>query len=304
MPSESEPGHLSWTEVSVAVDGEAAEAVSALFAQYGEGGAVMEEIREPRAGPGAVRCVAKAFLPADDRERLQALLEALWHLSRIHPLAEPQVRELGPKDWAEAWKAGYQVLAVGRRLRIVPSWIPYTPGPDEVIITLDPGMAFGTGLHPSTQLCLAALEDLVQPGMCILDVGTGSGILAIAAAKLGAAEVVAVDIEAVAVRTARENVRLNGVEGAVRVHQGSVDDAYRGTFDGVLANILAEIIARLAGDLARHIDAGGWLVASGIIESRLPAVERSFAVAGLEIVRWRQVDGWVAVEARQGLERE
>jgi ribosomal protein L11 methyltransferase len=297
MPLESEPGSLHWTEVSVAVDAEAAEAVSALFEQYGEGGAVIEEIREPEAGPGAVRRLAKAFLPAGDEERLEALQQGLWHLSRIYPLAEPRVRHLAPTDWAEAWKSGYQVLHIGRRLRIVPSWIPYEPAPGDVVITLDPGMAFGTGLHPSTQLCLEALEDLVWPGMRILDVGTGSGILAIAAAKLGAAEVLAVDIEGVAVRTARENVALNGVGEVVHVEQGSVDEAFRGAFDGVLANILAEIIARLAPDLACHVTEEGWLVVAGIIEARLPAVERAFDAAGLEIARRRQTDDWVALVA-------
>lgn len=304
MLSESEAAALRWTEISVAVDAEAAEAVSALFEQYGEGGAVIEEVPQRQAGPGMVRCVVKAFLPADDQERLQRLQEALWHLGQIHPLAEPRIRELGPTDWAEAWKSGYQVLKIGRRLRIVPSWIPYEPGPDEVIVTLDPGMAFGTGLHPSTQLCLEALEELIRPGMRILDVGTGSGILAIAAAKLGAAEVLAVDIEGIAVRTARENIHLNGMGDVIKVEQGSVDDVYRGRYDGVLANILAEVLARLAPDLADHVAPGGWLVSSGIIESHLPAVERAYHVAGLEIVRRWQIDDWLALEARYGRQEQ
>ena len=309
MPSESEPGSQHWIEISVAVDGEAAEAVSALFEQYGEGGAVIEEVpltpsvaeqgvlRPAQGESVGVRRVAKTFLPAGETSRLEALQQALWHLGQLYPLAAPEVRELGPADWAEAWKSGYQVLRIGERIRIVPSWIPYTPADGEIVVTLDPGMAFGTGLHPTTQLCLKAMEELVEPGMRILDVGTGSGILAIAAARLGA-QVLAVDIEAVAVRTARENVALNGVSDQVQVLQGSVDDAYRGSFDGVLANILAEIIARLSPDLARHMAPGAWLVASGIIESRLQAVERALGVAGLEPVRhWREGD-WVALEAR------
>ncbi len=299
MPLVSETA-LNWIEVSVAVDAEAAEAVSALFEQFGEGGAVIEEVPERQAGPGAVRCVAKAFLPAGDAARLEKLQQALWHLGQIRPLGPPQVRELGPKDWAEAWKSGYQVLRIGSRLRIVPSWIPYTPAAGEVVVTLDPGMAFGTGLHPSTQLCLLAMEEWLRPGMRILDVGTGSGILAIAAARLGAAEVLAVDIEEVAVRTARENVELNGVGDVVHVLAGSVDGEARGRYDGVLANILAEVIARLAPHLAAHLSGDGWLVASGIIESRMPAVERAFEVAGLAVERRWQVDDWVALGARHG----
>ncbi len=304
----------SWIEVSVAVDDEAAEAVSALFEQYGEGGAVIEEVplrpdavaeREVQGSGGGgpmrqVQRVAKAFLPACDRARLEALQRALWHLGQVRPLAEPQVRELGPADWAEAWKSGYRVLPIGRRMRVVPSWIPYEAAPGEVTITLDPGMAFGTGLHPTTQLCLLALEELMEPGMRVLDVGTGSGILAIAAAKLGAAEVLAVDIEAVAVRTARENVALNGVDCVVRVEPGSVDSVERGRYDLVLANILAEIVARLAPDLARHMARDGWLVASGILDTRVPIVERALAVAGLDVVRRWQSEDWLALGARHG----
>ena len=299
MPLESDPHSLHWTEISVAVSPEAAEAVSALFEQYGEGGAVIEELRQTEDGPGAVRVLAKAFIPAYDGERLQQVQQALWHLRQILPFPEPQVRELGPTDWAEAWKAGYHVLEIGARTRIVPSWIPYEPRPGEIVVTLDPGMAFGTGLHPSTQLCLEALEDLVRPGARLLDVGTGSGILAIAAARLGAAEVLAVDIEEVAVRTARENVALNGADAIVRVQAGSIDGEPLGLFDGVLANILAEVIARLSPHLAAHLRPGGWLVASGIIAPRLDAVERALIVAGLAVERRWQDGDWVALQARR-----
>lgn len=309
MPLESNSAQ-SWIEISLAVDDEAAEAVSALFEQYGEGGAVIEEIplrpdavvesgpQEWSPGTGEVRRLAKAFLPAGDRGRLEALQRALWHLGQLRPLPEPEVRELGPADWAEAWKSGYTVLHIGERVRIVPSWIPYTPAPGEVTIVLDPGMAFGTGLHPTTQLCLQAIEQLIAPGMRVLDVGTGSGILSIAAAGLGAAEVLAVDIDNVSVRTARENVALNGVEGVVRVEPGSVDDADRGRYDLVLANILAEVVARLAPDLARHTAADGWLVASGILDTRVAVVERALAETGLDIVRRWQSGDWLALGAR------
>ena len=282
----------------MAVDEEAAEAVTALFEQYGEGGVVIEEIPQPEAGPGAVRRVAKAFLPTGDAGRLEGLQRALWHLGQIHTFAEPQLRDLGPTDWAEAWKSGYQVLRLGRQLRIVPSWISYTPEPEDVVINLDPGMAFGTGVHPSTQLCLQALEELVRPGARVLDVGTGSGILAIAAAKLGAAEVLAIDIDRLAVQTARENIARNAVGNVVQVLHGSIDGPPRGSFNGVLANILAETIASLAPELARHVASSGWLVASGIVEPRLGLVEQAFGATGLAIVRRWQSDDWVAVEAR------
>jgi len=310
--ADAREGPLNWVEVSVVVDAETAEAVNALFEQHGDGGAVVEEVplqpglvdeRELRDAPApegglAVRRVIKAFLPAGDEARLEALRQALWHLSQLRPLPEPEIRELGPADWAEAWKSGYQVLTVGPRMRIVPSWIPYEPAPGEVTITLDPGMAFGTGLHPTTQLCLQALEDLIVPGMRVLDVGTGSGILAIAAAKLGAAEVLGLDIDMIAVRTARENMQLNGVDSVVRVERGSVDTADHGAYDLVLANILAEINARLAPDLARHTAPQGWLVASGILDTREPVVTQAFAAAGLEVARCWQQEDWLALGAR------
>ncbi|MDH7485726.1 MAG: 50S ribosomal protein L11 methyltransferase [Anaerolineae bacterium] len=221
---------MNWIEISVRCDEEGAEAVSELFNRYnsgaeGHGGAVVEiggfdavgELRQ-------ARITVRTYLPADEegRARQRRIEEGLWHLRQLYPLPDAQVRELAETDWAEAWKAHYRPLRVGQRLLITPSWLTPEAAADEVVIALDPGMAFGSGLHPSTRFCLMLLEQHLRPGDTVLDLGTGSGILAIAAAKLGAASVLARDIDRLAVQIAQENVERNGVGAIVRVEAGSL----------------------------------------------------------------------------------
>ena len=216
-----------WLEVSVEVDGEAAEAVSEVLNRYGRGGVVIEHLLA--SGPGAHDRVdelrVKAYLPAGDAALKRTVEEALWHLGQLYPIPDPTFTLLAEADWAEAWKAHYSVLHLGRRTVVVPRWQEYVPQPDEIVVTLDPGMAFGTGTHPTTRLCLAALEDAILPGMRVLDLGTGTGVLAIAAAKQGAASVLALDIDELAVDAARENVAANGVQDIVHIESGSLDAA-------------------------------------------------------------------------------
>jgi ribosomal protein L11 methyltransferase len=196
-----------WIELSMEVDGEAAEAVAETLRRYGHQGIVIEQRYAedeglpgdpPPTGPLTVR----AYLP-DDAEapgKRNEIEKALYFLGRLYPLPEPVFTVIDEGDWAEAWKANYQPVRVGRRLLIKPAWLDAPVKPGDVLVELDPGMAFGTGTHPSTQLCLAALEDLAQPAQRVLDLGCGSGILAIAAAKLGATDVLALDTDPVAVR--------------------------------------------------------------------------------------------------------
>jgi len=206
-------------EISLSgLDDEAVQAVTQLFDRWGRGGAVVEQTVDEPAGP-----VVKTYLLTEDDGALRQIEIGLALLRQARGLPEPRVCFLAETDWAEAWKAGYGVLRIGRRLVVRPTWRDdYAAQADDLLIELDPGMAFGSGLHPTTRLCLEALEDYVRPGQAVLDVGTGSGILSIAAARLGAARVLALDTDPLAVQIARENVALNRAEAVVRVEEGTV----------------------------------------------------------------------------------
>ena len=305
---------VNWLEVSLLVEGEAAEAVADALARFApEGGVVIESTsiqavaemegqEEGRpAGPLRVRC----YLPADGQleDTRRRLEEALWHLGRILPLPEPTYRPVAEADWAEAWKASYHPVRLGKRLVIVPAWLDPPLLPEEIPIRLEPGMAFGTGTHPTTQLCLTVLEDLLQPGQAVLDLGCGSGILAIAAARLGASWVLAVDIDPGAVRIARENALANGVQDRVRVEQGSLFEVLEGRFgppgsDLVLANILARAITQFAEQgLADAMAPEGKLVVSGILAEQVIEVEGALRTGGLTVTQQRRIEDWVALVA-------
>jgi ribosomal protein L11 methyltransferase len=218
-------------------------------------------------------------------------------------ISEMQTRIVNEEDWANAWKDYFHVTHIGRRLVIRPSWREYTPAADEVVITLDPGMAFGTGLHPTTRMCLEQVERRVRPGMRVLDVGTGSGILALAAARLGAAHVYAIDNSSVAVESATENAAMNGLADRITVMEGTLDEAQAermaGQYDLVLANIIAHIIGALAPQLARTLAPDGVLVVSGIIEERRADAEGPLLEAGLELVEQTMIDDWLALVLRR-----
>ncbi len=292
------------------LDEETAQFVTDLFNQWGRGGAVVEQIVD-----GDARSEVKTYLLSEDDQLLRQIEIGLELLNRARGdhsdensaptgrLLEPRIRFLAETDWAEAWKANYDVLQVGRHLVIKPSWRDYAGRPGDLIISLDPGMAFGSGLHPTTQLCLEILEDRVRPRASVLDVGTGSGILAIAAVRLGASRVLALDTDPLAAKIARENVSLNRVEAAVRVEQGSVQvlDVPSPTFDIVIANILSEAIIELARALATSLSSESVFVASGIIADQTAAVLAALRETGLSILERRDADDWVALIARKAL---
>src|SRR5579859_324759 len=223
---------MEWLELAVDVDREAVEATSELFAQYGYNqGVVIEETIIPQPdedyivdpdAPVQVRTYIVADETAEDTR--QRLAEALWHLGHLRQVGELRATRLKEEDWANAWKAHYHVTRVGRRMVIKPSWIDYTPEPGDQVIELDPGMAFGTGTHPTTRLCLRAIEDYATPDRRrVLDLGTGSGILAIGVARqLPAAQIWALDNDPVAVEVSAANVAANGLQGRITVAAGSL----------------------------------------------------------------------------------
>jgi len=295
---------LDWLEVSVQVDGEGAEAVSEVFNRYGHGGAVIEETISETDKAAGRTLTAKVYLPFENGQAVgqREIEEALWHLSQLYPIPAPRFRHLSEEDWAHAWKKHYRVLQVGQRIVVKPSWQSYTPRPVDVVVELDPGMAFGTGLHPSTRLCLIALEEHLTPGLGVLDVGTGSGILAIAAARLGAGRVLALDIDPLAVEAARANVAANEVEHIVSVGPGSWPTAepQDQAFDIVLVNILAETIVELLNEgLVRCLQEAGLIVVSGIIESQEMMVVEVLGAQGVDLVDRLQEKDWVALVGRK-----
>jgi ribosomal protein L11 methyltransferase len=320
-----------WLELSVRAAPEMVEAVSEVMGRYVQGGVAIEEpyrllddgqvhVPIPDA-PATVRC----YVPADatGEEARARIEEGLWHLRQIAgslgatgEICPMEARRIAEEDWANAWKEHYHVLHLGKRTVIKPSWRDYNPQPHEVIVELDPGMAFGTGLHPTTHTCLLALEDVIRPGDRILDVGTGSGILSIAALRLGAASVLALDVSHVAVEATRTNAEVNDVADRMQVRlatlEGAAGEPYFplppevtvlkaevGVYDVVVANIIARVIAQLAPALVRATRPGGTLIASGIIAERRTEAEGPLRAAGLVDIREMIEGDWVTLVGRR-----
>lgn len=295
-----------WLEVSLSVNGELAEAVAEVLDRYASNGVVYESgvtynDAEDEGTPfGPVKVYA--YLPVDEylEEKRQRLAEALWHLGRIQPLPEPAYRTIEDEDWMAAWKKHYHPIPIGQRLLILPAWIAQEDM-SRVAVRIDPSMAFGTGTHPTTQLCLEMVEKYVQPGQAVIDVGCGSGILSIAALKMGAGKVLGVDIDSASVRSTRENAAANGVEESLEVGLGSVSEVAEGRFSLssaplVLANILAPVIIRLfAAGLAKLVEPGGLIALSGILADQGPSVQAAAEAEGLTFVEQRQISDWIVL---------
>ena len=292
------------------VDGESAEAVAEVLQRYGHQGVSIEpegitpDLWDEGEVPPPQSLILRAYLPDDPAlESTKKQLEAaLGHMSLMYPMPQPVYRPLKEEDWAEAWKAHYRPLRVGRRLLIRPLWMDVELASGDIEIALDPGMAFGTGTHPTTQLCLMALEGLVQPAQDILDLGCGSGILSIAAAKLGARKILALDTDAIAVEATRENAAANGLANKVIAQQGSLEIVRTSArrFDLVVVNILARVILKLAENrLGEAVRPGGTAILSGMIESQMEEVEAALRQTGLQPYAHRQQGDWFLIEAKR-----
>ena len=304
-------GPGAWLELSVAADHEAVEAVSEILSRAANGGTSVEPAFElVDEGLGARvdvtrPAIVRAAIPLLDATSVITSVERaereLGHLQAfgLRPIGELTARIVHEADWANAWKAHFPVLRIGRRIVIRPTWRRHRRQPDDVVLALDPGMAFGTGLHPTTRLCLAALEAFADRGLIdgarVVDVGSGSGILAIAAALLGAREVLAVDVDPIAVEASRANARRNRLGRVITARDGSAPTG-DGPFDLVLANLIAGLLVQLADGLCAEVRPGGTLLASGIFHDRESQVAGAFADRGLTVSnRWAEGD-WVALE--------
>jgi len=311
-PGESQQPGGAWLELAVEADLEAVEAVSEILGRVAAGGTSVEpgfELVEDGLGarvdlrrPAVVRGYVPAGDPAAVERAIATTEAALGHLQAfgLRPIGSLATRIVDEADWAEAWKAHFPVIRVGRRLVIRPTWRRHRAAPSDVVISLDPGMAFGTGLHPTTRLCLAALERVADrggvAGARVLDVGSGSGILSIAAARLGAREVVGLDTDEIAVEATTANARRNRLGGRIRARPGSLPSGAR-PFDLILANLIAGLLVPLAPALAAELAPGGILLASGIYVDREAEVTSAFVAAGLAVTQRLAEGDWVALEA-------
>jgi ribosomal protein L11 methyltransferase len=302
----------AWLEISVEADVEAVEAVSEILGRVAPGGTSVEpgfELTDEGLGaridparPAIVRAYVPARDPAVVERAVATTSEALGHLQAfgLRPIGDLRTRLVDEADWAEAWKAHFPVLRIGRRLVVRPTWRHHRRGPNDVVLALDPGMAFGTGLHPTTRLCLAAIEGIADRGLLegvrVLDVGCGSGILAIAALRLGAGHALAVDTDPIAIESTVANARRNRLAGRIRAQGGTLPSG-EPPFAIVLANLIAGVLVPLAPLLRDELLPGGSLLASGIFIDREDEVRAAFEAAGLDVVGRTSEGEWVALEA-------
>lgn len=300
--NETQPG--SWIELSVEVDHEAVEPVVELFSRYGyvEGVVIEEPFTQDRDGDN-VRVditrpfVIRTFVPEEsfDATTLDSIRTGIWHLGQLRGTGELTVTTRSEEDWANAWKAHYTPVRAGTRVVVRPPWHEYAAGDDDVVVLLDPGMAFGTGTHPTTQIALQLLETVELAGRTVFDVGTGSGIIAIAAAKLGASRVDGVDIDGVSVRQAVANVAMNDEAERVSIWKSDMapESVTEGMYDVVVANIIARVLVEISDQVVAAVGPGGTLVLSGIIDSKEPAVIERYGELGFEMIDRRQVEDWI-----------
>jgi len=308
-----------WVEVSMTVNGELAEAISEVFGRFAPNGVVSEQavefVNEDDEGTPVGPIIVRAYLPADDHlpETRLKLEEALFYLGMIQPLPQPVYKTIEDQNWMEKWKMKYQPISVGRHLEILYSWQEPQIDPLRIPLKISPGMAFGTGTHPSTQLVLELLEDALRDfrmqnkpdPLEVVDIGCGSGILSIAALKLGAPRALGVDVDDIAIANSRENAQLNGVEKHILLGTGSVKEILEGQFPirkapVVMANILSIVIIRLLDEgLGDLVSDDGVLILSGILAEQADKVVEAAEKHGFNLIEKREKDGWAALVVKR-----
>ena len=313
---------MDWIELTVLTTTQGADIVSAQLIEAGSAGTAIEDrndVRQNQRPEGRWDILDESILlkmsedvkvtgyyPADERAMdavadVRARLAALRGMDLGIDFGKLEILsgKVDEEDWSECWKADYKPFKIGKRLAIRPSWTEYAAQPGDLVIEMDPGMAFGTGTHETTALCASWLEELVAPGIKAMDLGTGTGILAIAAALLGAKDVLATDIDPLAVRIARENVRLNRVDGVVRTAEADVLQGIGETADLVIANIITDVIILIAPAVFRHVNAGGVFLCSGISRCRWDEIMEALEGAGFTGIEQREKGEWAAFAAKK-----
>lgn len=305
---------MKWCEISIQTSHEAVELIAEIFRDLGASGVVIEDpelVNDyitsgkwdytdiPIAKETEV-VVEKAYLPVNGEleGRIQTLQQEIKALESRGVNTAPAVlttAELQDEDWSDTWKQYYHTEKPGERVVIKPTWEEYVPKGDEVVIELDPGAAFGTGTHATTSMCIRQLEKLVKPGMTVFDVGTGSGILSIISAKLGAKNIQAVDYDDSVLKIVEENLEQNNVQDIISVAQSDLMQNVHGKAELVIANIIADIIIRLFDQLDEHLEQGGTLLTSGIIEDRIEDVLAAAEKHGYGVVERLENKGWACI---------
>lgn len=290
---------MKWVEFSVDTPPEFVEPLSYVFYCYGLGGVATEELAEysPDEGenpPSTNLVTVRTYIPFDERVQKcrDQIASGIALISNVAPISELRQKVLQESDWENSWKEHFQILHIGQKVVVVPTWRKYERKIGDVVISLDPGMAFGTGHHPTTKMCLNYLEKLVTLGIDVLDVGCGSGILSIAASKLGANEVVGLEIEEMSARVAKENVHTNMCQETVRIENGTLPNptVLPGIFDLVLANISAKVIIEIADELVSMCRPGGKMLLSGVLLEREEEVTDRLSSFGANLIS-RSIDG-------------
>ncbi len=300
-----------WIVIEIQIAGKLVDPAVAILSQYGCCGTIVEErkldtfvVPDHELDPEANYALQAYFGDVADTCQLVAEIETVFGTIPAfaeHDFRVKSVKSVRNEDWAEGWKQNFSTFHVGKSLVVRPSWEKYNPTPGEVVIEIDPGMAFGTGTHGTTQLCLEMIAELLdnsESSVKMLDVGTGSGILALGAAALGCTEIVATDIDPVACKVAQENIDTNKYSRQIEVSSNSLE-IITGKFDLLVANIMAEENIRLKHDFIEHLRADGWLVLSGILKEKEQMVVAAFADLALELLQSRYQDEWVCLLFRR-----
>mgnify|MGYP001090611130 CR=1 FL=1 len=307
---------MKWSEITIHTTNEAVEPISNILYEAGASGIVIEDSyelvkdREDQFGEiyqlnpedyPEEGVIIKAYLPVNSflGETVEEIKQAINNLILYNIDIGPNkvtISEVNEEEWATAWKKYYHPVKISKRFTIVPTWEEYEPmQSDELIIELDPGMAFGTGTHPTTVMSIQALEKTVRPGDYVIDVGCGSGVLSIASSLLGADQVLALDLDEVAVHSATLNVKLNKVQETVSVKQNNLLDDIEGPADVIVGNLLAEIILRFTDDAYKTLKPGGYFITSGIINQKRQEVEEGLTQSGFNILETLLMEDWVTI---------
>lgn len=306
-----------WIEITVNTSHEAVEAVAAIFSECGIESVSIEDtqdIIDSNTSPHEWDYIEERLIPKDTDEvkvkgyilegenvnstvdRIKGLVANLGEFGIDRGKGEVSAKEVKEEDWANCWKEYYKPFKIGEHIVIKPSWESYKPEEDDIVVELDPGMAFGTGSHETTRMCIELLDEYIRPGYSVYDVGCGSGILSIVASKLGAKGVLGIDRDPAAVKSASENIKISKSSN-VEIKHGNLLDLVHERADIIVANIIADVIINLCRDIPAFLEKGGVFICSGIINDRLSDVESALTGSGFKILQVKKLGEWAAVAA-------